>query len=204
MYIFNNPLGRQDHKSQEDNDFNTLPYFHWEKCLDDPVLLQYLDQIPAEWEQATVGDNEVMPKIRKHTQKSIPHNIASHALYEALLKPIESVNYYHYNFLLWSMETIQYAKFEQGDMYVMHNDRTAMKDRSERKMTAIFALSDAEEFKGGKIVLTPSGYPKHKVEILLNKGDMLVFPTWVPYEMKPVEEGTSKFLLTWMYGPKFV
>ena len=203
MYIFGRTLGRQD-KAAEDNDFNTLPYFHWENCLDDPTLLQFLDHLPGEWEPATVGDNEVLPKIRKHTLKTIPYSIASHALYEALLKPVESVNYYHYNFALWSMETIQYANFEQGDTYVMHNDRTYMKDRSERKMTVIFALSEADSYKGGKVVLMPSGYAKHKVEVMLNKGDMLVFPAWVPYEMKSVEEGTAKFLLTWMYGPKFV
>lgn len=86
----------------------------------------------------------------------------------------------------------------------MHNDRSTLADRSERKLTVLVGLSNADEYKGGDIHLLPNGYSKHKQTVRLNKGDMLVFPTWVPYEIKPIEEGSMKLLTTWVYGPKFI
>lgn len=203
MYIFDRVLQRTEEPSV-DNQFNTVPYFVWENGFDDPSLHEYIENLSDEWIPAVVGDGEVQSKIRKHLTQDVPYNINTRALFEGLRKPVESVNFYHYNFVLWSMDVIQVCKFEKGDMYVMHNDRSALKDRSERKFTVLASVTDNAQYKGGKIVLSPSGSSKHKVEVMLNKGDMLILPSWVPYEIKPIEDGTAKFLLTWVYGPKFV
>lgn len=203
MYIFDNALQRTEQPTI-DSEFNTQPFFLWENGLDDPSLLEYLDNFKGEWTPAIVGEGEVNPKIRKHTTADIEYNINTRPLFESLRKLIESVNFFHYNFVLWSMDDIQTCKFEKGDFFIMHNDRSILKDRSERKLTVIVGLSRTEDSKGGKVVVSPYASSKHKVDVMLNKGDVLVFPSWVPYEIKPVEEGTANFLLTWVYGPKFI
>lgn len=205
MYFFKYLMNRTEHPT-DTNQYNTLPYFVWEKAIEDQSLLTFVNEYPFEWTPAEIGGVEprIDKKIRNHDNAWIEYNEATDSLFEALHKPIESINFWHYNYVLWSMDDLQVGKFEKNSMYVMHNDRAVWPDRSERKLSVIMGLTSEDQYKGGEINLMTTGYPKHKQTVRLNRGDVLVFPTWVPYEIKPVEEGTMQLLSTWVYGPKFV
>lgn len=205
MYFFTHMMSRTETPA-DNNTYNIHPFFPWEKALDDPSIMEFLDSYSYEWKPGEVGqDNpQVNKKIRNCDVANIEYSPYTRGLFDALHKPVESINFWHYNYNLWSMDDAQVCKFDKGGMFVMHNDRSALADRSERKLTVLVGLSEADDYKGGDIHLLPTGYPKHKQTVRLNKGDMLVFPTWVPYEIRPIEEGSMKLLTTWVYGPKFI
>lgn len=206
MYLFKYTMSRTENPTN-DNKYNILPFFSWNKALDDQTLLDFLDSYPYEWKFAEVGDGTevtINKKIRNCLVADIEYDAPTRQLYDALHKLVESVNFWHYNFVLWSMQDIQVCDFHKGGLFVMHNDRSALVDMSERKLTVLVGLTDEADYKGGDIHILTNGYSKHKQVVRLNKGDMLVLPTWVPYEVRPVEEGNMKLLTTWVYGPKFI
>lgn len=207
MFLFEHEMNRLE-KPLQDNPYNNLPYFHWKEAFKDPLLLEFVDKYEHQWKPAEVGVSaekaSVNTEIRDHEVSLIEYNVMTEGLFRALYKIVESVNYYHYNFRLWSMEDIQTTRYNEGSFFVMHNDRSVFPHTIERKLTVIVGLSGQEDYQGGDIVVCPSGNEKFKHTVRLNKGDVLVFPCWVPYEIQPVTQASMTLLQTWMYGPKFV
>lgn len=189
-----------------DNAYGTLDYFKWEKYVEDDVLLKSIQPSDEDWYPAEIGgagDSTVDKKIRNHNVASIAYNTDTAPVFNCLHKGVEAINFWHYNYKLWTMEDVQISNFETKQFYSMHSDRTYLKDKSERKLTVIVGLSDADSYQGGEVVLSPHGNKKYETSHRLNRGDLLVFPCWVPYEIKPVKEGCMQQLTTWVYGPKF-
>lgn len=189
-----------------DNSYNTLDYFLWNKHVEDEVLLKSIDDICVDWKQAEIGgsgESIIDKKIRNHMVSVIEYGTDTAPIFNMIHKGVEAVNYWHYNYRLWTMEDIQVSRYESKHFYSMHSDRTYLKDKSERKLTAIIGLTDGDNYTGGDVVISPHGSKKYETLFKLNRGDMIVFPCWVPYEIKPVKEGCMQHLTTWVYGPKF-
>ena len=207
MFTFQHEMNRNEVPAK-DNSYNMQPFFHWKEALTDKLLLGYIDGLEHKWEPAQVGasvDTAVVNRdVRNHDVSVIEYSVLSEGLFRAIHKLVESINFYHYNFRLWAMEDIQASKFDQGSFFVSHIDRSYMPSVIERKLTVIVGLTDHNHYEGGDIVFYPSGNPDFKYTVRLNRGDMLVFPCWVPYENQPVTQGSINLLQTWVYGPKFV
>ena len=207
MYILDHFLSHTETPA-DTNEFGIHDFFLWERCIGDTEFYKGVDEIGSEWTPARIGGDvtdtgEVNQKIRKHSVKTIEYNINTQSLFKTLIDPINGINFWHFNFKIWSMEDLQVNRFAKGDFFSLHSDRTRLVDRSERKLTVIAALSDSGSCTGGEINLSPHANKKYETTLRLNKGDLLVFPCWVPYEVKPVKTGEAEYLTSWMYGPKF-
>ncbi len=71
-----------------------------------------------------------------------------------------------------------------------------------RKISFSILLNDPSEFEGGKLLFHIS---KDPVEAQLEKkGDMVLFPSFIPHSVTPVTKGVRKALVGWICGPNLV
>lgn len=99
----------------------------------------------------------------------------------------------HYN------EQVQLAKYEEGHFYDWHKDTFFLTDAETcRKITAVVLLNDPCEFTGGDFELEGCSAP-----IVLQKGAIIVFPSYLQHRATPVTWGTRYSAALWVHGPNF-
>ena len=126
---------------------------------------------------------------------------------------------YDYSF----MEPFQYTEYLEGDYYNWHTDMTdvgiRMKDSDinqglpidikgkVRKLTAIISLSDSNVNHGGELELQVGHNleksPTKIIDSLSSKGNMVVFPSYLWYRIKPLKGGSKSYLTTSVWGDPF-
>ena len=73
---------------------------------------------------------------------------------------------------------------EHQDVYYLESDV--------RKLSMTIQLND--EFKGGEFCIMGETIP-------LEKNDAVIFPSFLPHEVRPVSEGKRNVVIGWMFGP---
>jgi PKHD-type hydroxylase len=140
---------------------------------------------------------------RRSDLKWIDYNTNTQWLYEKITTAVKSINSRRYNFELVGCEQIQYTTYnssEQGE-YEWHNDVLRLSKDHVRKLSVVILLSDQTEFFGGSFLVSPAG--GKPIQIIMKKGTMIVFPSWIPHCVTPVLEGTRTSLVAWLYGNNF-
>ena len=70
-----------------------------------------------------------------------------------------------------------------------------------RKLSFSLCLNQqGNDYSGGDFKIK-TGAEEDSVK--LNKGDMIVFPSFILHKVEPVTEGVRKSLVGWVTGPKF-
>jgi PKHD-type hydroxylase len=73
-----------------------------------------------------------------------------------------------------------------------------------RKLSLVMCLSDPEkDFVGGEFEINV-GNQEEPETILMKKGRMIFFPSYIIHRVKPVTKGIRKTIVIWITGPKFV
>lgn len=188
------------------NSLNTLPFFQWSAYFTKKQvqgLIKIFSDLPEK--PALIGQAalDVDINIRNHTVQTLEFAETTQPVFDQLHKVVESINYHHFNFQLWGMENLELSKYKEGNFFVMHSDRANSPFRTERKFVCLVGLSDSKERKGGNIMVSPAGNSKFQTELVLERGDVVLMPSWVPYEVTPVTEGELAYINTWITGPKF-
>lgn len=113
-----------------------------------------------------------------------------------------SVNEQHFNFHLTGTEAFQFTTYyaENAGEYRWHTDTSQIEEGIVRKLSVSILLSDPSEYEGGKLILSPDGFPLVAEE---RKGRAVFFPSWVPHCVTPVTKGVRKSLVIWSHGPMF-
>jgi PKHD-type hydroxylase len=57
-------------------------------------------------------------------------------------------------------------------------------------------LTPPDEYEGGELMLKPAQYTVPQPQ-----GALVIFPAWIPHEVKPVTAGIRRSLVTWVIGP---
>ena len=97
-------------------------------------------------------------------------------------------------------ESASVARYQAGGHHDWHID-LGTGPYACRKLTVLVQLSARDEYGGGSFELHPT--VEHPDPVLVDKGDALVFPTWVPHAVQPVTEGARSSLVAWVGGPPF-
>jgi len=105
-----------------------------------------------------------------------------------------------FNFDLFGLaEGFQFTRYDApGDHYGMHIDKVL--NNEVRKLSLTIQLSSPEDYEGGELVLQFSPYPDVMDKEL---GKMIVFPSYVLHEVRPVTKGTRYSLVAWVTGKPF-
>ena len=121
---------------------------------------------------------------------------------------IEGINNQYYNFDLNGYDHFQYTVYrgtEKGK-YDFHMDTTMNENKTDndcRKLSMTFLLSEPnKDFKGGEFQINDSE-EKNARTIPMNKGDIILFPSFMLHRVKPVTAGVRKSIVVWVLGPKF-
>jgi PKHD-type hydroxylase len=92
----------------------------------------------------------------------------------------------------------QVFKYSQGDFYDMHIDINSM--AVSRKITFLINLSNPDEYEGGQIEFLNIDVDP---QIMNEQGFCLIFPSYVPYRITPVTNGTKHLLVGHVHGALF-
>lgn len=92
----------------------------------------------------------------------------------------------------------QLFKYSKDEYYDWHIDLNVM--TPSRKITFIINLSDPADYKGGNIEFLNIDTTGANVE---EQGACLVFPSYMPYRITPVTEGTKYILVGHVHGALF-
>jgi PKHD-type hydroxylase len=107
-----------------------------------------------------------------------------------------------WNFILNKLETVQYAEYKPGQHYKWHMDTKPMGDGAyDRKLTIVCALNNMDEYTGGQLEIR--GLENEVIKPQLNKGDVIVFPSFLLHRVTPVKSGVRYSATMWLSGPAF-
>jgi predicted 2-oxoglutarate/Fe(II)-dependent dioxygenase YbiX len=93
----------------------------------------------------------------------------------------------------------EFLIYDIGGKYEAHVDTFHAHSNETRKITILAILND--DFEGGKFYVMNGSekvYPKQ------NKGDVIIFPSFMVHGVEPVTKGIRYTVVNWMVGPYFV
>lgn len=108
--------------------------------------------------------------------------------------------------------SFRYLRYDTEDFFLWHPDSLfgfenglnyyVTKDYVQRKLTAIISLTDKSEYEGGNFsVVDPCSQPESSIKTFeLNKGNLLLFPSFCSHSVDPITSGTRKSLVIWLSG----
>ena len=110
------------------------------------------------------------------------------------------------NFQLEYLENIQLTRYVAPDgHYDFHTDDDGHSreniDDSMRKISMSCLLTDSSEFEGGNFQIQTGESP---YDVKLEKGDIILFPSYKLHRVSPVTKGTRHSLVAWAHGRAFV
>lgn len=124
-------------------------------------------------------------------------------LEEKLIQYIFDCNTRNYGYEIWGFETDpKLLTFREGSEYDFHSRLNFYSDEScDRKLTGFVFLSNPGNYEGGTIEADPlytTVIPTH----YKNQGNLLIYPSFVPIKIHPVQKGALQVLTFDIVGPK--
>lgn len=105
-----------------------------------------------------------------------------------------------WNFKADISEQVQLAEYSEGNYYGWHVDTFFLANQpTDRKLTAVIQLNDPSEYEGGELQIKDSGVES----IPLQKGSIVVFPSYLTHQATKVTRGTRYSGALWLSGNSF-
>ena len=193
----------------------TYPWIWWDDAFTNDELKKIEDTCSHEkMEKATIfGEEDIneIEKIRKTRIHFFKKDQATEWIFNKLNTTITIINESYYNYNLNGYKTFQYSEYhaEENGKYDWHMDtlhgfhEKYSKDLT-RKLSVVMCLSDPEkDFEGGEFQIN-MGNQDFPQTILMKKGRIIVFPSYLIHRVKPVTKGIRKSIVIWVVGPKFI
>jgi PKHD-type hydroxylase len=164
-------------------------------------ICNYMDQQPAE-------RGRDRGNFRISDISWINMNADTAWIFEKLNPVLERINDDQFQYNLTGYDHIQYSTYsgEKGGRYDWHMDMAygimPAQQPENRKMSVSLMLNqDGVDFKGGSFEVNRSS--EHRAEkVNMNKGQLVMFPSFLIHRVTPVTEGIRKSLVIWILGPK--
>lgn len=120
-------------------------------------------------------------------------------------KELSESNKKYWNFDLNGYEVIQYSEYNKGGMIDWHTDHVNDYNENhgslgDRKLSVSLILND--DYAGGEFCIAAPQPKTDYTTLQLNKGDAIIFPSFMFHKVKPVTSGTRKTLVIFVEGPK--
>lgn len=99
-----------------------------------------------------------------------------------------------------AIDGVQFTQYELNEFYEVHMDTFALQDNM-RKLSFVLQLSSPDDYSGGDFLFheddgtfTPDNFEK--------RGSIIVFPSFLMHQVKPVTDGERYSLVSWFTGPQ--
>ncbi len=118
-------------------------------------------------------------------------------VYQKVARVCVTANERFWNFSLKRSEDIQFTTYEAGNFYRYHMDLGVRGGSIFRKLSVTVQLSDPADYEGGELVLmSPDGRGMGSRD----RGSVVVFPSYVWHQVRPVKRGVRHSLVQWIAG----
>ena len=109
-------------------------------------------------------------------------------------------------------EKAQLTEYGKGQYYKWHIDQLAEPYGEKygkewqgkiRKLSVTVSLSDPEDYEGGRLEFYTSNPFEQKIiscDQILDKGSLVVFPSYIWHQVTPITKGNRKSLVLWNLG----
>jgi len=158
------------------------------------LIIERGNEMESEYGQA---GGEVMLDRRKSHIAWFDHNdwIAGLCHHYATL-----ANKQAWKFDIDSMDGCQFTKYGIGEFYEVHMDTHKLEDNM-RKISVVMQLNSRDDYEGGEFLFMDSekGFEPEKFS---NRGSVLVFPSFLYHQVKPVTAGKRHSIVSWFTGPQ--
>ena len=202
------------HNFPADRNKRFHPWCFWNKAFNDDELQKIIDLMDSSKltkGKVISGTKAKFSNVRKSNVKFFNFKDGvglADWIFFRLNTVIEGINNQYYNFDLNGYDHFQYTVYrgtEKGK-YDFHMDTTMNENKTDndcRKLSMTFLLSEPnKDFKGGEFQINDSE-EKNARTIPMNKGDIILFPSFMLHRVKPVTAGVRKSIVVWVLGPKF-
>lgn len=149
-----------------------------------------------------LADGKTNSEIRRSKVFFIPMGADTSWLYDKIGRFIADSNQKHFGFDITALQNIQYTEYHEKDSgtYGDHLD-WAPRTITARKLSMSIQLTEGTDYKGGDLHLKFNSLdPKIASR---EKGDGILFPSWILHGVTPVTQGTRKSLVIWVEGPEW-
>ena len=173
------------------------PCWFWENGLSDALLnvlnedVKQLELLPG-----TLAHGNIDTSVRNSNSNALaPHHWITGVLYNYAVHANREAGWKR---TLEFPEVTQIAEYGPNQFYSWHTDSNAYSMQEyDRKLTAICLLSDPSEFEGGDFEIEYAmQVPK------LKRGSVIVFPSNLRHQVKPVISGLRRSATCWAVGPQ--
>ena len=150
-------------------------------------------------ESGTILDNTVDENTRKTSISWIEYNNITEDIFDDIWNILNVTNK-DYNFDINWLPPLQYTEYDSqsSDKYDYHLDIGDDGNALYRKLSVVVMLNDKDDYKGGVLKLFCGG--SEPTEIRLNKGEAIVFPSYMLHGVTEVTEGKRISLVGWVKG----
>lgn len=123
-----------------------------------------------------------------------------HWAYRKITDVVLELNSKFFNFDIYGfIEGFQFTHYKEPDgKYQKHVDKAY--NGYIRKLSLSIQLSDPNSYEGGDFVLHEGSFP---TTLPKEQGKLILFPSYVLHEVKPVTKGERYSLVAWITGPQF-
>ena len=120
--------------------------------------------------------------------------------YRKITDVVLNLNKQFFQFDIFGLnEGLQFTNYKApSDKYGRHIDRSY--DFLVRKLSISIQLTDPNEYEGGELILYEDD---RGTEMKKEQGTLILFPSFILHEVKPVTKGERNSLVAWVTGNQF-
>jgi len=163
-------------------------------------LIKEYSKPENEKEQPFIGEGRDLEKnidlnIRNVLRLPLPMNQGIGA---TLTSCALNINHQFWKYDITHSNQTEFLMYDVNGKYEAHVDTFHAQSNKTRKLTALAILND--DFEGGKFYIINS---HEKIYPPQEKGDIIIFPSFMVHGVEPVTKGMRYTVVTWMVGPYF-
>lgn len=163
-------------------------------------LIEEYSKPEVEKEQPFIGEGRdpvanINLEIRNVLRLPLPMNQGIGA---TLTSCALNINHEKWQYNITHSNQTEFLMYEVNGKYEAHVDTFHQLGNETRKLTCLAILND--DFEGGKFYIMNS---HEKIYPPQEKGDIIVFPSFMVHGVEPVTKGKRFTVVTWLVGPYF-
>lgn len=184
------------------NDPDLTEFYRFNRGFSDAEIFSITQLAEGLQLQDGTAGGIVNPEYRRQKITWLSLNDDSAWIYEKVAKMIHEANSTLWGFSLDGMrEDFQFGRYGEDDFYGWHLDMGSKpNERGFRKISVVVQLSPSEKFEGGEFNLLTS---KDITHVQMDRGDVIIFPSYMLHQVRPISKGERYSLVLWAHGRAF-
>jgi PKHD-type hydroxylase len=187
--------------SNQRNNVNHFNYYYFTNVFTEQELEQIIEvgESQPKIKATTVGE-DISLEVSDYRVSDIAwlsNNPKTSWVYDRIADLAIKANSEMWNFDIWDFQDdLQYTSYYgNGGHYDWHADLGV--GISNRKLSVVLQLSNADEYEGGELQMNTGG---SILNVPKEKGLICFFPSFVLHRVKPLSSGLRRSLVTWLCG----